>query len=65
MTNSQVTNHQIHAVATLSPQTHPELCTFNSHPEYLQEMVVEKKLGQGWCDGWMMQLSNNSLHTDH
>ncbi len=26
---------------------------------------VEKKLGQGWCDSCMMELSNNSLHIDH
>ncbi len=31
----------------------------------LKRCWVEKKLGQGWCDGWMMQLSNNSLYTDH
>jgi len=45
MTNSQVTHHQIYAVATLSPQTHPELCTFNSHPEYLQEMLSGEEAG--------------------
>jgi hypothetical protein len=36
---------KFYAVEALSPQTHPELCTFNSHPEYLQEMLSREEAG--------------------